>query len=174
MKTQKITSPLNTPSARDHLPNYSSIVSSHFPFQPTIPKPDIPAVGQAVSNGVSNPLLPKSGTTMTETPKEVWKSPSTVSTSKKSEKNDEAVTSTKTSSNNETKSSNKSGSSITKKRKNNKAGSVDEDTKKKQKTNSHERKNSYSLGAVGKGKMPILPPSPFVSKASSSSSIREM
>ena len=64
---------------------------------------------------------------------------------------------------------------LTKKRKNNKASSADEDVRKKQKTSSTQKmKSSYSLGAVGNGKMAILPPSPFVSKSSSSSSVREM
>lgn len=41
MKTQKITSPLNTPSVRDQLlSNYPSVVPTHFPFQHAIPKPD--------------------------------------------------------------------------------------------------------------------------------------
>ncbi|CAB4004138.1 AF-10 isoform X4 [Paramuricea clavata] len=193
MKTQKITSPLNTPSVRDHLSNYSSVVSTPFLFFSQLPirKPDTPSIGQAVSNGVSNTVLPKSSAAVTqaESSKEIWKSPPTQTTAKKSE---EAVNTTKTVSNSETKNteaknseakngeaknSNESSSSITKKRKNNKASSADEDGKKKQKTNSnHEKKSSYSLGAVGKGKgkTPILQPSPFVSKSSSSSSVREM
>ena len=168
-----------------------SVVSTPFPFYSQLPirKPDTPSIGQAVSNGVSNPVLPKSNAAVTqaESSKEIWKSPPTQTTAKKSDKNEEAVNATKTVSisetknseakNSEAKNSNKSSSNITKKRKNNKASSADEDGKKKQKTNSnHEKKSSYSLGAIakGKGKTPILPPSPFVSKSSSSSSVREM
>jgi hypothetical protein len=71
--------------------------------------------------------------------------------------------------------SNKSISNITKKRKNNKASSADEDVRRKQKAKQHPKnESSYSLGVVGNGKMAILPPSPFVSKSISSSSVREM
>ena len=177
MKTQKITSPLNTPSVRDHLTSYSSAVSSHFPFQHAIPKADTGSSGQAVSNGVSNPVLPKNSAAVTETPspKEMWKSPPIPSASKKSEKNEVAVNSTKAASSSDTKSSNKGSSNISKKRKNNKASNADEDGKKKQKTNTnHEKKTSYPFGGTGRSKMPILPPSPFASKSSSSPSFREM
>ena len=176
MKTQKITSPLNTPSVRDQLCNYPSVVSTHFPFQHPFPKPDTVSIGQAVSNGVPSPVLSKSSATVTQaqSSKENRKSPPAPSTAKKSD-TEEAVNSTKTVPSTESKSSNKPNSSVTKKRKNNKTGSADEDGKKKQKTNSnHEKKSSYSAGAVGKGKMTVLPPSPFIPKTSSSSSIREM
>lgn len=177
MKTQKITSPLNTPSVRDHLSSYSSAVSSHFPFQHTIPKANTGSTGQAVSNGVPNPVLLKNSSTVTETPspKEMWKSPPIPSTAKKSDKHEVAANSTKTVSSSDTKSSNKGSSNISKKRKNSKVSNADEDGKKKQKTNtSHEKKTSYPFGATGRGKMPVLPPSPFASKSSPSSSIREM
>jgi hypothetical protein len=180
MKSQKITSPLNTPSIRDQMSSgYSSVVSTHFPFQHPISKPDPPTVGQGVSNGVPNPALPKSSATVThaQSSKENRKSPPTLTAAKKSEKTEESASSTKSMpTSSETKSTAKSNTSIAKKRKNNKSSSADEDGgKKKQKTNSnHEKKTSYSLGAVGKGKIPILPPSPFVCKSSSTSSIREM
>lgn len=173
-KTQKITSPLNTPSVRDHMPNYPNVVSTHFPFQPSLPRPDTSSE-QVVSNGASNLVLPKSSETaaQTQSSKEIWKSPSGASTVKKSDKSEKAVNITSTVPSSETKNSNLSSSSVTKKRKNNKT--ADEDSKKKQKTNvSHDKKNSYSASALGKGKMPILPPSPFTSKSSSSSSIPEM
>ena len=182
MKTQKITSPLNTPSVRDHLTSYPSPASSHFPFQhtPTHLKTDTSTVDQTVSNGVSNPVSSKNSTTVSErsSPKEVWKSPPVHSTAKKSEKNEVAVNnSTKTTSNSDTKSGNKSssGSNIAKKRKTSKAGNADEDSKKKQKTHSNqEKKTSYPISASGRGKMPVLPPSPFSSKSSGASSIRDM
>ncbi|XP_028408778.1 uncharacterized protein F54F2.2-like [Dendronephthya gigantea] len=176
MKTQKITSPLNTPSVRDQLlSNYPSVVSTHFPFQHTIPKPDTGVGLQAPRNGMPNPVLPQVSVPVTASSKEIWKSPSAPSTAKKTSKNEETANSTKTVSSAEAKASGKSSSSIQKKRKYNKAGSTEEDGKKKQKTTtSHEKKSSHSLGAVGKGKMPILPPSPFTPKSRSSESIREM
>ena len=186
MKTPKITSPLNTPSVRDQMSNYSSVVPTHFPFQHPVAKPDVASIGLAVSNGIPNSVLPKSNATVThaQSSKENRKSPptttATTTTAKKPDKTEEklkeAVSSTKAlSSSTESKSSNKNNGNIAKKRKNNKSSSADEDGKKKQKTNSnHEKKTSYSVSAVGKGKVPILPPSPFISKSSSTSNIREM
>lgn len=175
MKTQKITSPLNTPSVRDQLSGYTNAVSTQFPFQHSLgfQKPDTPSYVETVSNGVPEPVvhkLPTSGA-LTQ-PKENWKSPPAPPSAKKSDKGDDS--STKAAAGSETKSMNKPGS-VAKKRKNNKAGGACEDGKKRQKTanSGHEKKNlTAQLSAVGNGKMPVLPPSPFVSKPSSF--IREM
>ncbi|CAB3992513.1 Hypothetical predicted protein, partial [Paramuricea clavata] len=89
--------------------------------------------------------------------KEIWKSPPTPTSAKKSDKSEEALNTTKSvtsceTKNSETKNSNKSSSYITKKRQNNMASSADEDVRKKQKTK-NEKKSSYSLpGALGMGK----------------------
>ncbi|XP_046839513.1 uncharacterized protein LOC124433767 isoform X2 [Xenia sp. Carnegie-2017] len=170
MKTHKITSPLNTPSSRDHVIGFPGMVPNHFPFPHGHSKTE--STGHTVN---TMGIFPPKGDALAENKmhNDGWRAhpnpPSVVAVKKTDKHQETTVNGGKNSTHGETKNGSKGSTAgtISKKRKSAKSSGTDEEGKKKTKTSAnHERKNSSnSFGSVGKGKMPVLPPSPFVSKS---------